>query len=59
MNREIEQKLADTISHDIVNALWNHPNIDGFKGLGLRGTHDLESHPYCWLLDHANLVEEK
>ena len=47
MNTEIEQKLADTISHDIVTALWSHQNIDGFRGLGYRGTHDLESHLYC------------
>jgi hypothetical protein len=57
MTADEREKLASSISKEaiehLVNHLLDHPNIMGLHGLGWRGTTDLESEIYGFLMDHA------
>lgn len=47
---EFEEKCDDLAKRA---AEWIMEQLEGARGLGFRGTSDLESDIYGWLIDHA------
>lgn len=59
MDAERKEELASKISEEIIAKFWDHPNINGFHGLGWRGTTGIENEIYGFLIEHATFTENE